>query len=133
MGLLSLALLVGCQPQDTGLGTKNGNEEVGSGNGKLEVDPTELFFLDCALTFSNGKPVTVTSTGDADLKITQVRIVSNAKQTNPADGTDPNVFCFQETTDDITLAPGATKDFIVNATLYEDLPADGELRILNNG
>lgn len=122
MRVFPLLLLLGaCGPQDTGLGTKPENTEGVDGNGKMEVLPVEITMVECSVGFSSSKDFTVSSTGDSDLLLYEVRLVANPDQ----------IFTFIEK-ENVVIAPGASITYTVSAQLAENLPADGELRIRNN-
>lgn len=120
MRLALLALgLVGCAQTDTGLGTGNtGDDTIVTGTGRMELDKTEIVISDIELGYSKSESFTVTSVGDANLQIYEIRIV--------ADVTDS--FYFDEV-DDVELAVGQTASYTVVADLNSDAPAEGELRL----
>jgi hypothetical protein len=118
MHILALSLLVGCSPQDTGLSNGPDDQELATGTGKMELDVTEIVISDIMLGYSKSAQFTVTSTGDANLQIYEIRIVAD----------ESDVFFFEEV-EDIEFAPGQGDTFTVVADLDVAAAADGSLRL----
>lgn len=118
MHILALTFLVGCAPQDTTLTNGNDDNDIVTGTGRMTLDVTELVISDIQLGYSKSSRFVISSVGDANLQIYEIRIVADADDT----------FYFAEV-EDIELAPEQTKEFSVNADLDTAEPSFGELRL----
>ena len=116
-----LAVLAACSGTDTTL--TNGNSDVDTvvGNGVMEIDKTEVLIDGLVVDFAQSDSFTITSAGEANLLIYEIRIIADATQS----------FYFEEV-EDIELAPGQTRTENVTCTLTSDAPVDGILRIRTN-
>jgi hypothetical protein len=120
MRIAALLLLVGCTPQ-TGFSNGKNNQDLPTGTGRMEIDKTEITVSDIQVGYSESVPFTITSVGDANLIIYEVRIV-----------TDVDDAFYIDEFEEIELAPGQDKIFSLVADLEADAPAEGELRIRTN-
>lgn len=118
MRLTALLLLVGCSPTDTTLTNGNGNDDVVSGTGAMTIDKPEITIADIEVGYSKSEQFTITSTGDANLRIYEIRIVADAS----------DVFFFEEV-EEVELAPTQTATYTVVADLAVAEPAEGQLRV----
>ncbi len=119
--LLSLcALLAGCT-QSTSLSNGGTASEVVTGSGKMMVDPAEVYILDLEGEFGKSALLTISSIGDANLVIYEIKIT--------ADATDS--FFFEEV-EDVELQPGASVSYPVYGQLSDANPAEGQLRLRTN-
>lgn len=119
--MFALILGLACTSTDTGLTNGGGNGDTVPGTGRLTLSTEALEIPDVQVGYSKSAPFTVTSIGDANLIIYEIRIV--------ADATD--AFYFDEV-EDITLAPKQEVTYNVVADLPDANPATGELRIRTN-
>jgi hypothetical protein len=123
MRLVALLALVGCGAPDTTLSIPGKDGEMATGSGKLEIDKSEITIDAIQGTYSKSEAFTVTSIGDANLLIYEIRLVANPDE----------VFFFDEV-DDVEHANGQAASYSVVAR-YDTEPgfaADGELRLRTN-
>lgn len=121
MRLAVLVLLAGCGPQDTAFSNGNGDQDLPTGTGRMEIDQTEITIENINVGYSQSEPFTIKSVGDASLLIYEIRVVTDVD----------DVFFFDEV-EDLEFAPGQEETFSVVADLEVDAPSDGELRIRTN-
>ena len=119
MHILALSLLVGCSPQDTSLTTGNKDGDIVEGTGRMSVSVEELTISEIQVGYSKSGPFTVTSVGDSNLQIYEIRVISDAS----------DVFWVEEWGDTVELAPEQAATYSVVADLNLNEPAEGELRI----
>lgn len=119
--MLGLILGLACGPTDTGLTQGGGGGDTVPGTGRLSLSTEEVTIVDVDPGYSKSGQFTVTSIGDANLIIYEIRIV--------ADATDS--FYFDEV-EDVTLAPKQSATYTVVADLAESIVATGELRLRTN-
>lgn len=113
--------LLACAGNDTNFNGKADEPDLVSGTAVAEVDPLEVFLTDIDPAYSKGGPVTVTSAGDADLRIYGAQMVDN-----------PDGVFFFEPVGELVLAPGNQVSWTVVATLPGPVAYDGVLRIRTN-
>ncbi len=120
--LLSLCvLLVGCT-QSTSLSNGGRDNEVVTGSGTMSIDPAEVYILDLEGEFGKSSPITISSIGDANLVIYEIKITADATES----------FFFEEVEEDVELQPGASVTYSVYAQLADGNPAEGQLRLRTN-
>lgn len=119
--MLGLILGLACSPTDTGLTNGGGGGDTVPGTGRLELSTLDMVITDVEVGYSKSSPLTITSIGDGNLLIYEIRIV--------ADATD--AFYFDEV-EDVELAPKQSVTYNVVADLPDENPATGELRIRSN-
>jgi hypothetical protein len=114
-----LALLCACG--NTAGFTKENEENAGAdGEGLLVLSPESLDFtdLDWETGITQGLSFTATNAGEGNLSIYQVRIADSGGE----------VFDMEEE-EDLTLAPGAEREFLVLATLHEASAVSGSVQL----
>lgn len=116
-----LTLGIACGPQDTGLGIAPQDQDIVTGSGGIQVDPPALLIADVQQGYSRSGDFTVTSVGDGNLLMYELRIVADAA----------NAFAFIEL-EDVALAPGVSVTYTVAAQIVGTEPVDGQLRIRTN-
>ena len=119
--MLGLILGLACGPTDTGLTNGGGGGDTVPGTGRLELSTDTIEITDIQIGYSKSAPFTITSIGDANLIIYEIRII--------ADATDAFFF---EDVEDVELAPKQAATYNVVADLDEAVKATGELRIRTN-
>lgn len=121
--VVALLALVGCSAPQTTL-SNNGTEDEGLiGDGVISVDKTEIVIADIEGTYSKSESFTITSAGDGNLLVYEIRLTANPDE----------VFFFDEV-EDVELATGQTATYTVVAHYREEpgFPTTGELRIRSN-
>lgn len=121
MRLAVLVLLAGCGPQDTAFSNGNGDPDLPTGTGRMEIDKTEILVENINVGYSQSEQFTIKSVGDANLLIYEIRVVTDVD----------DVFFFDEV-EDLEFPPGQEETYSVVADLEVDAPSDGELRIRTN-
>ncbi|MFN7147477.1 MAG: hypothetical protein ACK4YP_27165 [Myxococcota bacterium] len=121
MRLAVLVLLAGCGPQDTAFSNGNGDPDLPTGTGRMEIDQTEITVQNIDVGYSKSAQFTITSVGDANLLLYEIRVVTDVD----------DVFYFDEV-EDVELAPEQSATYSVVADLEVDAPSVGELRIRTN-
>jgi hypothetical protein len=118
--LALLVLLCACGENTAGF-TKETEENSGAdGEGLLVLSPESLDFteLDWQAGITQSLTFTATNAGEGNLSIYQVRIADSGGE----------VFDMDEEAD-LTLAPGAVRDFLVMATLHEAAAVSGSVQL----
>lgn len=120
---LALLALAGCSSTQTTLTNTGKDQAYASGSGKLEIDKTEIVIADIEGTYSKSESFTVTSVGDANLILDEIRIVANPDE----------VFFFDEV-EDVELANGQSVSYTVVAhyDVEPGFPSEGQLRLRTN-
>ena len=118
-------VLAGCG-NDTGLG--NGNETTltaPSGVATMELSAVSFTWDALAVGYSSSQDLVITSVGDGDLELNELKIV-----------TDPDDAFFFDEVEDVVLQPGQTVTYAVVADMDAgwslDAFAQGQLRIRTN-
>ncbi len=121
MRIAPLLLLVACGNPDTTFSNGTGNGDVADGTGRMEIDKTEIVISEIEGAFSKSEAFTITSVGDTNLLIYEIRIVADAD----------DVFYFDEV-ENVELAPEQTVTYSVVAQLEVAEPSEGQLRVRTN-
>lgn len=117
-----LALLVACSG-DTGLSTGGDENDIVAGDGTMLLEPAEVTISDCEVGYGKDGVFTISSVGENDLLVYEVRITSD-----PSD-----VFFIDDWDQTRTFAPGAAPvEVRVVATLALAEPADGNIQVRTN-
>jgi hypothetical protein len=114
--LFSAVLAAGCGG-DNGFAQGNHDPTNQTGVGRAEFFPTEILFPSCNPTIAYSKPFKVTNVGDNTLTVYEISVIAGGP-----------TFTF-EAVAQFTLEPEEDREFQVVATLPDDQPADGTLRI----
>lgn len=122
--LAALFALSACASGEQGFGNTEQNSNVDEGNGTLEVSPTELVIEDVLWEdgVAGSGTITVTSVGDGTLRLYDVALSD----------TGGGALYMVPVDEDINLATGVSRDFVINATLTEYAKVEGSLRIQSN-
>ena len=121
MTLAILSTLAACNSGETGFSVANPDNEQVSGSALLELYPATLEWTDLSVGIATSEVFKITSSGESDLKLYEVAVVSSA-----------NGQFYMEEVEDIELAPGASREFLVVCTLTAEASAAGEVRIKSN-
>ena len=121
MTLAILSTLAACNSGETGFSVANPDNEQVSGSALLELYPATLEWTDLSVGIATSEVFKITSSGESDLKLYEVAVVSSA-----------NGQFYMEEVEDIELAPGASREFLVVCTLAAEATATGEVRIKSN-
>ncbi len=118
-----LSILVACGGDSSFTG-RSKVPDAPDGDAVLQLEPAEVTIEDIDPLYAKSGTVTLTSIGTGDLLVYEARMVENP------DG----VFFFEtvETSDDMSIAVGASVTWYVTATLQEPTAVDGTLRIRTN-
>ncbi|MFH1464156.1 MAG: hypothetical protein ABIO70_07205 [Pseudomonadota bacterium] len=119
----ALALLCACQAETSFQNTDDGGDDV-QGKGELEWLPEALEFLDLQPAITVSQMLKLTSVGENNLVIDEVRIVNSGG----------GVFYMgDDDFETIELAPGTSREFAVTATMDEWVEvAEGLIRVDSN-
>lgn len=122
--LAALTALSACSSGEQGFGNTSQNSNTDQGNGSMEISPTKLVIED--VNWEDGVAgsgtLTVTSTGDGTLRLYDVAL------SNTGDG----ALYMVPVDEDINLATGVSREFVINSTLTEFEKVEGSLRIQSN-
>lgn len=113
--------LAGCGGGETGFKVADPDNEQVSGEALLEITRAALEWTDLPVGISTSEVFKITSSGETDLNLYEVAIVSSAEGQ-----------FYMEEAEDIELAPGASREFLVVCTLAAEAEAVGEVRIKSN-
>ena len=103
--------------------TVDNNNQTDVGTGEMTVIPVDgVEWVDVVPGFPCSQYVRIDSVGNDDLNIDRIDITESGG----------GVFSLSETLDGITLSPGSTKEFTVQADMSALGEATGELRIKSN-
>lgn len=110
---------VGCDAE-TGFSKADTPPVTQEGSGEIDVQPPEIRIedIDWEGGIAKGQLVAITNLGDNNLRVHDVSLISNAGGA-----------LYLEEVDDLNLAPGATAEFSVVATLTTFEPVESALRI----
>ncbi|MCB9761232.1 MAG: hypothetical protein H6739_15430 [Alphaproteobacteria bacterium] len=115
-----LLLAMGCSPETSFQNNTGDNSEV-EGGGALEYSPAELIFEDLTVGNTYSQDITFSSVGEVNLTVYEVRVISSAEGT----------FYVGET-EDLVIAPGTALPVTITASLAQDEPREGTLRVRTN-
>lgn len=115
---LAFALSLAACGGDTSFTSTNTNEEEIQGGGSLSFSPEAIVFEDLELGVTVSQELTLSSTGDVNLNVYEVRTID----------TGGGVFYVPET-EDLVIAPGSSLGVTITATLSSESPAEGSLRV----
>ena len=118
---LILATVIGCGDNTTNFTQNDPDPTTGGGNPILSLSDENLEFPDLEVGILGSQTLIVTSSGDATLEISRIRLTNSANEQ----------FYIQEY-EVFTLEPESTKEIIVTATLAEEGEIEGELQIRSN-
>ena len=116
-------LLIACTQGDQSFGAVNEVTGQDQGTALLEYSPAEIIFTDVELDFLGSGTLTITSIGDGALSIDKVDI------TNSADGA---FYMDEASTENLSLQPEISRDFVVTILMETAATHIGELRIRSN-
>ena len=116
-------LFIACTQGDQTFGAVNEVSGQDQGTAKLEYSPSEIIFSDVELDFLSSGTITITSVGDGALTIDKVDI------TNSADGA---FYMDEASTENLSLQPEISRDFVVTVLMETSAVHIGELRIRSN-
>lgn len=121
--IVTLAWLLGCSGGESNFSNNNEQGTAEQGTGILAYSHETMLFtdLDWKQGISVGDDFLVSNAGDNNLEIYTLDIANSGG----------GAFFVQEE-DNLILAPGNERSFTVVATLYENEPAFGELRVKTN-
>lgn len=115
--LIIVMCLVACNG-DTSFTSTGQNEEEIQGSGGLSYSPEQLVFSDLTVGNTVSQDITFNSIGDVNLNLYEVRTIN----------TGGGVFYVPDT-QDLVIGPGSSLNVTVTATLSEEAPAEGLLRV----
>jgi hypothetical protein len=116
----ALVLLAGCKAE-TGFSNQDPGSGTEEGNGQLEYTPEVVEYPDLDVAVTHSEMLKLTSVGEDNLVVYEVRILDSAE----------GVF-YTEEVEDVTLAPGISREFPVSATLQAEGYVVGTVRIQCN-
>ena len=116
-------LFIACVTGDQTFGAVNEVTGQDQGLAKLEYQPSEIIFTDVDVDFLSSGTLTISSVGDGALSIDKVDI------TNSADGA---FYMDEASTEDLSLLPEISRDFIVTVLMETADVYLGELRVRSN-
>ena len=122
--LAALTALSACSSGEQGFGNTSQNSNTDQGNGSMEISPSKLVIegVNWEDGVAGSGTLTVTSTGDGTLRLYDVAL------SNTGDG----ALYMVPVDEDINLATGVSREFVINATLTEFEKVEGSLRIQSN-
>ena len=114
---------IACTQGDQTFGAVNEVTGQNQGTAQLEYSPAEIIFSDVEVEFLSSGSLTIQSIGDGALAIDKVDI------TNSADGA---FYMDEASTENLSLQPEITRDFVVTILMETAAVHIGELRIRSN-
>ncbi len=112
-----MALLAAACGGDNGFSQGNNDPATEAGTGVAEFLPTEIVFPECKPLITNSQFLKVTNVGENTLTVYEVSVIEGGP-----------IFQIEDIAQ-FTLEPKEEREFIPRATLPDDQPADGTLRV----